>query len=223
MRNIIQEFLKVLIYSILGLVFAYASFYLILNFYHHSEVNREYNMVVKENLLYNSVQEKINTIKNNISVKNNNYTGSVNYNYLLALKGKLSICADNINNDTFRGLREKTSINIGDMYELKGSYKENVLDACIVSQMYFLTNSSEMGELRPYIKMSMDSLIKGIDYMDKEILNNSSYFFNTNMALNTVKNDVKEDYVYIMSSYSRAVDLLLEVSNWYKEQLGGAQ
>ena len=66
MKKFIQEYLKIFAYTGLGLAMIISSFYLLINFYHSSEVSKA--LYISENdTNYTTYKQKLDEIKNNLS------------------------------------------------------------------------------------------------------------------------------------------------------------
>ena len=90
MKNILKEYVKIFGYAITGIVFVFASFYLIINVYHMEELSQKANIDIKNNEKYKSIEEKIENINKNLDVSLNNSKKQVDKKFLSVLKSKLN-------------------------------------------------------------------------------------------------------------------------------------
>lgn len=76
-----KQYLKIINYTLIGLVFAFTSFYLLANGYHYLELRKDYHVEFNSQPLVTSFENKIKTVNDNISKFNaNTYQGSIPVN-----------------------------------------------------------------------------------------------------------------------------------------------
>ena len=79
MKKLLLEYANTFAYTITGLVFGCAFFLLFINFYHMQELGTTYDVTTFNETNKAEINEKINTIKNNLSVySQSTYTGDLN-------------------------------------------------------------------------------------------------------------------------------------------------
>ena len=90
MKKILLEYANMFAYAITGLVFGLSFFLLFINFYHMQELSWTVDVTALNDTNRASIQSKIETIKNNISVYDQStYTGNLNIYALNNAKLKL--------------------------------------------------------------------------------------------------------------------------------------
>ena len=226
--DFIKQYLKVISYVCTGLVFVFAAFYLLANCYHYMELRRDYQVSFNGHSLVVSLNETLNQVQENINSYNpNSYIGSLSNSKMTVIKQSLNQCIDVFNNETIKSMQDKTKITIVDVYKLRESYEDDVLNNCIVTNLYWLTTiDSSYGSTYLYnnkdiTKLYIDSLLSSTSYLKKDLLNNSSYFYNTNVASTSMKDNTRDGFNEVMDAYNKAADFVLYVSNWFRMEAGG--
>ena len=70
-------------------------------------------------------------------------------------------------------------------------------------------------------KLHINSLLNETTYLKKDLLNNSSYFFNTSIASSSIKDNTKDGFYEVMSSYNQAASFVEYMSEWFKNEVEG--
>ena len=90
-------------------------------------------------------------------------------------------------------MKSKDRITIIDVYNLRESYENDILSSCIVNNLYWATtvdsanfNSSYLVNNKDMIQLYVNSLLDETSYLKKDLLNNSSYFYNTSIASSSI-------------------------------------
>lgn len=228
MKKILLEYANVFAYTFTGLIFGLAFFLLFINFYHMQELAQEidiseYNINNKMN-----VQNKIETIKNNISVYDQStYTGTLNTYGLNTVKIKLQSCLDIIESDSLMQYFELNEINIKDSYNFILDYRNEILNDCLVMQIKSMQNIDTITSLpdfnliSPYIDLNVSSVLISTDYIQNNIENSDHYNFSTDANKNNFFNLVNDSYSSTMNNYINTLDMLVEISNWYRSIVVG--
>lgn len=223
MRIFINEYTKIFAYTILGIIFAYASFYLFGNIYHFQEVRKQYDIKVDETDNYHNVVVNMERVKKNIEPDVNSYKGTTDKLMMIQLKSGLSNCVTNINNNDFKKLSEKKKITIVDVDNFRQLLVNNVVNDCLIEDLYFITSPKQdvkfLEQDRYLIKLEMDSINKRTEYINKYINNNSSLSFQTDSAKNNVFDSVGDSFQYLLDIYEDSSKLVLEISNKYSKEV----
>ena len=221
----IKQYLKILSNVCTGLVFAFASFYLLANLYHFFELKKDFYTDFNSELIVTDIDETMRKVNDNISVTNTSQTIPVNDMNLI--KQNLANCITSFHNPTIEELRNKNKITIVDVYKLRESYENDILNKCVVNNLYwlltpdpsygeYLTNNTEI------TKLYMDTLLtSSTAYLKKDLLNNSSYYYNTSIASISILDNTRDGFYEVMDAYNRVAKLVLYVSDWYKKEAEG--
>ncbi len=228
MKKILLEYVNVFAYTIIGLIFGLAFFLLFLNFYHMQELDAKVDVTSYNENNRVKVEEKIATIKNNINVYNQStYNGTLNIYGLNTVQIKLQNCLEILESDEVMKYFKLDKIGVKDSYNFSIDFKNRILNDCLVMQIKSIFNTDTVASLpnfsiiRPFVELDIDTLLGTTDYVQSNIENSDHYYFSTtNNKINFF--DLAEDsYADVMNSYQSSLDLMVEVSNWYKNVVIG--
>jgi len=225
--DFMKQYFKVIGYMLMGLVFIFSSFYLLANAYHYLEIRKDYIVDFDQLPVVDSIKKNLEDTTANINAFDpNTYTGSLPVNTMILIKENLTNCVKHFNNDTYNSLHQKTRISIIDVYKLSDSYDEQILNNCIVNNLNWVT-SEKNDNLTDYLiqtkdinKMYVQSLINSTSYLKKDLLNNSSYYYNTGIASSSVKDNTRDGLNEVLDAYNKASKYLLYISNWFRKEAG---
>lgn len=228
MKNFICEYLRLIGYTVVGLVFAYSSFYLLINFYHQKELSNTFSYSAQDDVSYNSVITKIDEVKNKINqFESSEYSGSLPVHQLLNIQGRLQICTRQFENETFLALKNKKELDILDVEEFRKSLQNDVLNSCMIEQLYDLAVADEtnrfdipsLATVAPYIELNIKNLLANNHYLTSDYQSNHIYYFTTQHSRLSFFDKLKLGYAEVIATYNRAADLLVEISNWFEEEV----
>ncbi|MEG2283148.1 MAG: hypothetical protein RSB99_00770 [Bacilli bacterium] len=208
MKDFLKQYCKIVSYSFLGLVFAFASFYLIINLYHQAEIAKTFSVSISTDATVGRYNNMLDAIKSNLSNFDvNNYKGKLTSFQMMGANQKLTECYQELNNDVMKDFQKKTELSIVDIYQLRESFENNILGKCVVSDLMWFANATENKIDSPFLKQNekmlnlyLNGLKSETSYLKKDLLNNSSYYFNTELVSNTIRNNVKDGYYELMTS-----------------------
>ena len=229
MKKFLLEYAKVFAYTITGLIFGLAFFLLFINFYHMQELAETVDVSSYNDTNKATVESKIETIRNNISVYNqSDYTGSLNIYGLNTVQLKLQDCLEILESEDMMKYFELDEIGIKDSYNFTLDFKNKILNDCLVMQVKSMFNTDTVAMLpnfnviKPYVELNLDTLLDSTNYVQSNIGNSGHYYFSTETNKANFFNLVDDSYSDVMNSYQNSLDLLVEVSNWYRNVvLGG--
>ena len=229
MKKFLLEYANVFAYTITGLIFGLAFFLLFINFYHMQELAETVDVSSYNDTNKATVESKIETIRNNISVYNqSDYTGSLNIYGLNTVQLKLQDCLEILESEDMMKYFELDEIGIKDSYNFTLDFKNKILNDCLVMQVKSMFNTDTVSMLpnfnviKPYVELNLDTLLDSTNYVQSNIENSDHYYFSTETNKANFFNLVDDSYSDVMNSYQNSLDLLVEVSNWYRNVvLGG--
>lgn len=229
MKKFLLEYANVFAYTITGLIFGLAFFLLFINFYHMQELAETVDVSSYNDTNKATVESKIETIRNNISVYNqSDYTGSLNIYGLNTVQLKLQDCLEILESEDMMKYFELDEIGIKDSYNFTLDFKNKILNDCLVMQVKSMFNTDTVAMLpnfnviKPYVELNLDTLLDSTNYVQSNIENSDHYYFSTETNKANFFNLVDDSYSDVMNSYQNSLDLLVEVSNWYRNVvLGG--
>lgn len=229
MKKVLLEYANVFAYTITGLVFGLSFFLLFINFYHMQELAETVDVSSYNDTNKATVESKIETIRNNISVYNQStYTGSLNIYGLNTVQLKLQDCLEILESEDMMKYFELDEIGIKDSYNFTLDFKNKILNDCLVMQVKSMFNTDTVAMLpnfniiKPYVELNLDTLLDSTNYVQSNIENSDHYYFSTETNKANFFNLVDDSYSDVMNSYQNSLDLLVEISNWYRNVvLGG--
>lgn len=229
MKKVLLEYANVFAYTITGLVFGLSFFLLFINFYHMQELAETVDVSSYNDTNKATVESKIETIRNNISVYNQStYTGSLNIYGLNTVQLKLQDCLEILESEDMMKYFELDEIGINDSYNFTLDFKNKILNDCLVMQVKSMFNTDTVAMLpnfniiKPYVELNLDTLLDSTNYVQSNIENSDHYYFSTETNKDNFFNLVDDSYSDVMNSYQNSLDLLVEISNWYRNVvLGG--
>ncbi|MBR3660989.1 MAG: hypothetical protein IKN63_03690 [Bacilli bacterium] len=233
MKKFIKDYLKIIAYSIIGLVFVLASFYLIMNYNHNEELTK--NIFISNNESnYIAHQELLTNINNNLNIFKNkkNKTNSDKQ-----IADRLERCYNVLNSDSsFSKIELNKEYTAYDIYKIGADLQNNIINECWNTNFSFLVANNNTNrqdstdkslnstEIPKKIKIVLPILNKYVSTINdnvtdslKEIQNNSSYFYTTNIASATIRNYLGSDYSTIVKSYNDFTSIILYLTEIINE------
>lgn len=227
--DFLKQYIKTINYILIGLVFGFACFYLLVNAYHYLEIRKDFVVDLNTQPLITDLDSNISKINENISVYNpNNYYGNIPTNKMSVIHQGLKGCVNIFNTKSLQSIKQKNQISIVDVYNLRTDYENEILSDCIVTNLYWTTTINKDNFKSEYllnnknlIKLYVNSLLNETSYLKKDLLNNSSYYFNTDIAASSVKDNTKDGFYEVMGAYNKAISFVEFVSEWFKNEVEG--
>ena len=228
MKKMLLEYANIIGYTVTGLVFGLSFFLLVINFYHMQELSETISVETYNNDNKQLIEQKINTIKNNISVySQNSYTGNLNIYGLNTSQIKLQECVNIIESDEMMSYLSKSNIGIRDVYDFTGDFRNNVLNDCLVMQIKSMFNTDTIATLpnyniiKPYVDLNVNNLVQSVGYVQSNIENSDHYYYSTSTNKSNFFDLTNDSYLEIVNNYQQTLDLLVEISNWYRTVVVG--
>lgn len=228
MKKLLLEYANIFAYTITGLVFGCAFFLLFINFYHMQELNETVDVSLYNDNNKSSIESKVQTIKDNIGVySQSTYRGNLSIYGLNNVQARLQNCIAIIESDDMMKYFELDEIGIKDSYNFVVDYKNNILNDCLVMQVVSMLNTDTVQSLTnynvisPLVEGNVNSLLDFVDYVQSNIENSDHYYFTTDSNKNNFFDLVEDSYSTTMNSYQNTLDLLVEISYWYRNVVQG--
>ena len=218
MKKFIAEYLNIISYTTIGLVLMVASFYLFMNYYHSQELKKTI-YVQNTSIEYITYQDKLNQISNNL----NKFTSkkSTNESYQ-KLYNKLFACNKILRSEgTLFTFVNNTNRNNYDVYLLGSKFQSDVLNVCYAMHLSYLNDENideELKQIAPFVTNNITILTNQVNFALKEIQNNSSYYYSTNITSSTIRNDLLADYDIIANAYISFANIILNLSEFINEE-----
>ena len=222
-RNLKYNILDFISYLIITFIMGLSFFLLFINIYHYNEVNYVYEKDDEEIFIADELKKEVSVISLKLAAINlENYTKNANYSLLVDTNDRINKCVSILNNENLYNNLDKEKMSILDIYEFQENYENNVVDECLVKQLYGIVDLGDESDImNNFIKNNIDIILTDVSYVKNNLLNNSSYYFSTNASKNNVFNLYKESYYQIVSSYRKTVNFVDMVTEWYIKSLGG--
>ncbi len=224
MKKILLEYASMFAYTITGLIFGLSFFLLFLNFYHMDELADTVDVSTYNDTSKVSVENKLNMIRNNINVYDqNSYTGSINIYGLNNAKLRMEACLEILESDEMMRYFDLDTIGIQDAYNFTRDFRNIVLNDCVAMQINSMFSTDTVSTLpnfnviEPYVKLSINNLLNSTNYVQNNLENSDHYYFSTNVNKINFFDIVEDSYVDTMNNYQYTLDLIVEISNWYKD------
>lgn len=227
--NFLKQYITLINYALIGLVFGFASFYLLANAYHYLEIRKDFIVDFDSQPLVINIREKLEKINSNISTFDaNTYSGNIPTAKMIVISSNLKSCIASFNNETIESMKGKKQLSIIDIYNLRESYENDILSDCIVNSLYWTTsinseslNSKYLLDNLSMMKLYVNTLLNETSYLKKDLINNSSYYFNTSIASLSIKNNTKDGFYEVIDAYDRAVNYVEFISEWFMNEVNG--
>lgn len=228
MKKVLLEYANLIAYTITGLIFGLSFFLIFLNFYHMEEINTPADVSAYNATNKQLINDKIATIKNNISVYDqSSYTGSLNIYGLNTAKIKLEECVKALESEDFVKYFDQNTVYVKDVYDFSIDFKNIVLNDCLVMQLKSMFSTDTVATLpnyniiKPYVDLNIDNLLDSSSYVQSNLENVDHYYFSTDINKANFFDLTEDSYADIMNTYQNSLDLLVEVSNWYRSVVVG--
>lgn len=229
MKKLLLEYFNIIAYTITGLIFGFSFFLLFINFYHYRDVNTIYIKQDSDKKAEQELNKKIEAIKTNTSSFDiNSYKGKEDSYSLASVKSRLTLCVQSIDTETFKNILSKEKLTIKDVYDMQQFYQSQIANECLIKQLYELTltdnpkvNITTLKPITSFLEDNINQLTKSTDYVQKVIKNNSSYMFNSEIAKTDLYEQTKDSYYTLLNNYILSIDFIYDVSEWYKNTVGG--
>jgi len=220
MKKFLKEYLRIIAVSITGLIFSLASFYLIINYYHSIELQKEI-YIGESDLNYKKYRETLKQIDDNLTKFGQKKSNNSEY---LKMYHKLTSCYSVLNKSgTLATLSPNKQYNSYDIYLLGTSFQSELLNTCWALQLSYIKNDDIIEPFKtvsPFLVNNVSLMGKRVDNALHEISNNSSYFYSTKVASITVRDYLSSDYLMIAESYNDFANVILSLSELINENGG---
>ena len=229
MKKLLLEYANTFAYTITGLVFGCAFFLLFINFYHMQELSETVDVSQYNDNNKASIESKVQTIKDNIGVySQSTYRGNISIYGLNNVQSRLQSCVEIIESEEMMKYLELDEIDINDSYNFVIDYKNYILNDCLVMQVVSMFNNNTVEILPnynlifPFAQVNIDNLLSSIEYIQNNIENSDHYYFTTDSNKDNFFDLVEDSYTSTMKEYQNTLDLLVQISYWYRSiVLGG--
>jgi len=232
MMDILRQYFNFIGYALIGVAFGFAFFYLFLNVNHYFEVRRSFSFDGATDNTVIKIKDNLEKIKSNINTPiTSEYVNGLNINDITSVKNRFNVCINVLESEELNKVVNDEIIDIKDVYNFRELYENELSSSCLVNQFIPLTTgngplSKMLGTKdKELYSLILNDLINSTEYVKNDLLNNSSYYFSTEISLVTGKDLTRDSFYQVLSSYEKSTSFLLDLSNRYKEAVttGGVQ
>ena len=188
MKSFIDEYSKIIMYTICGLLLVLSSYNILININHASFINQK---VVVRNIDY----EYKTYVDNVLKIEDTLLNKQEFQNILPYLK----------NNGAYK-LMPGDKVGYERLYELNNYFIDVIINDVWISNLK-LNNKYNTSFNNEYV----NNLISNANYINKELLNNSNFSYD--VRNNEVRNTIDEYYRFILNNYKSFSSLILELIN----------
>ncbi len=178
-----------------------------------NEISAPYEKTEEEVAVSSEVKTDIENIKDKLNKIDRNSLDNEAYS-------RVEACINILNNEEVFEILEKRSLSDVDIYKLKSLYQNEIVDGCLVGQLYGMKGGS-VERIEPFIKNNIDVFLANMSYVDNVLLNNSSYSFHSNFFKTNIFNYKQESYYQVVRSYRKSIDLVNNVLDWMSLEVSG--
>lgn len=228
MKKILLEYANIIGYTITGLVFGLGFFLLFINFYHAKELSETVDISTYMATSRENASNKLQQIKENAAVYNQaTYNGSEDIFNMNSMQIRINSCVTIFESEEGQSFLNKDKITIQDAYRFNQFFQNEVLNDCVVMQLNTLGETSSsvgissLSSIRPFIRLNIDYLLSAPSYVGNTIQNADAYYVSNDVNRNSIFDLTRDSYYATMNNYQQSLDLLLEISNWYKNLVIG--
>lgn len=194
MKKILKEYLNIVINSIIGVMLILSTYSILININHASFINK--TIVVRE------IDNDFKIFKDNVlKIENLLLSSKVKKNSDLISKTLLVLKKDGV----YR-LLPGDKLKYSDLYELNNYFLEMIINEGWIST---LKQNDKINN--NFNNEYMNVLIKNANYLNKELLNNSNYYYD--VKNNEIRDVLMEEYLFILENYKSFSSFVLELCN----------
>lgn len=218
MKEFLKGYIKIISYTVIGLVFMISSFYLFINYFHSKEIS-EGIYVTNLDTKYTEYKSNLLEISNNLNSYKARSTNNKN-DKLNSLYSKLLTCNGvMVDEGTLATLKTERVLGYYDLYQLGSKFQSSLLNICWAIQLSYVTeeDNPNLGDLKlmgPYIQNSMNLINNQVSNALNSLQANSSYHYSTEITSLTIRHELGVDYDMIAGSYVDFSKIILELSRY---------
>ena len=191
MKTIFNDYIKIVIYLICGILVVMSSYIIILNVNHYNSLLAS-TVVSEIDNDYLKYKDNIELIEEFVNNSNNS-------------NGKLTKVLEIMKKDGVYRLIPKTKLNYKNLYNLNDYFMEELINNGWVSNLKSLDESNKYQD-------TITLLVNNSKYLNDVLTNNSFTLYDSNLD-----NSIEDNYHFILSNYRMYANVILNICN----ELGG--
>ncbi len=221
MKDFFKEYLKIIISIITTLLFSVAFFYILLNAFHASSINKKV-AAHPDSIYYLGYKENLNQINENI--KNYTYDNkkfALSMDMVEKIYINLKICSEYMSENTTILDNSKEIFSYYDVYKVNNNFIDNFNDKCWTSNISWLyidrKNKTNFIKSVEQYDGTNKILVNNALYIKQELNDNSSYYYNTAISNAMIRNNLNSSYQMVIRNYYEFSKMILDISNYLVE------
>ncbi len=198
-----------------------SSYLILINVYHQQEISAKYYVNINTNSNYTKFKSKITDLEK-LQKKSSSST-KYNINEKLSLniyQAQLQLCVSKIKESKYYNI-DKNEISEKDIYDYNDELASILINACLFSPDYELTQS--LSNYTPSFNYSLTGDILSIkseltyytEYIRDSLLDNSSYYYTTTVTRTSIYNEIEKYFDLNYNNYNNLLYNLEKMTNWY--------
>ena len=195
MKSLVRDYIKVIMYTIISILFAMSTYIIIINIHHYNSLSGSINVSDLDSN-YNSYKNNINSIEDILE----KYSDKSNKTYL-----SFSKTINNMKKGGVFRLVPKTELSYKDLYELNDYFIEELINNSWVHILKDLEISNKY-------QNTIDLLISNSKYINSVFNGNSLVLYDSNLD-----NKISDNYHFILNNYLMYSNVILDMCS----ELGG--
>lgn len=220
MKEFIKEYVHILGTIVVGLIFGLGFYYILLNAFHSSAMSKEIFVNVND-VYYREYSENLELIKKNLdSYTYNNDKFSLNSSKVQGIFSSINSCYNFLSNeDAVLGYKNGDVLGYKRVYDLNKNFSNSLIDMCYISNILWMLKDEEVLKNSHFANMSsykqiVDILSNNTSYIDTELRDNSSYYYNTEISNSMVRNGLNSSYRMVLRNYDDFSKIILQLSEY---------
>src|SRR5574344_474171 len=206
MNKFYIEFLVILSKSILAICFAFASFLLILNFYHYKEVNYKYNFDSTTNFEYSNYQKVLKNVDK--KMKSVDYSNRDKIAFAKPIYEYYEGCVQQLEKGTFNSLNSVNFIDSKVIYDTNNQILSEYNNTCLFGIPYNISllyakekPTNNFDSVMKKTEEKRDIIVDNAEYLINSSMGNSSYSFATDTFKSSVYNKTLNEFDLTIDNY----------------------
>lgn len=220
MKEFFVEYVRIISKSIIGLLFGLGFFYILLNAFHASSINKVV-YVSELDVYYSSYLDNVLAIKKNLdNYRYDKDKFAHNMPTMQKISSEITACYNILNsNEGLLGKSEGMKLGFNDVYNLNNYFINSLIDQCFISDISWVMKDEVLQDSNFAREVAIqynvnDILSNNSMYIKDELRDNSSYYYNTAVSNAMIRNDLNSSYRLVLRNYYDFSKIILNLSEY---------
>jgi len=220
MKAFFGEYVKIISRSIMGLIFGLGFFYILLNAFHASSIDKSV-YVSESDVYYSNYMNNVMQIKKNLdSYRYDSNKFAFGMPTLQKISSEISSCYNILNSkEAILGYSEGMEIGYKEVYNLNNYFINDLSDEYFVSNLSWVLRDDELknstfGKRVANYNAINDILAYNGSYLKDELRDNSSYYYNTSISNAMIRDNLNSSYRMVARNYYDFSQIVLDLSEY---------